>query len=1054
MKNLSSLYQTATLLLFVCIGFCETVSADNPIKISQPQISPVSPEAAAVQKYICYPVNHSTGLADITIPLYTIKAGDLELPITLTYHSAGIKLHQLSGWVGTNWTLNAEPSVMREIKGIPDDAKRGGYRTLEYLKNKNNSNSDELTRFFRRIEDKDCDSEPDHFYYKLPNRSGTFYLGVKYTGYNNAPYNAGFGIYPYTPLKISGWELIGENGVDIEDENGVWYEFGGEMDGYTEKTGNYNTRWLCKSINSRQTRACISFNYSDLQRKRINPSYSSNYVVLEDKMEYNVGSGRSSVSDPTWFPIKENTFLRRPDSVNVPMPRSNYYGGYRLLIKQRGRVYYGNITDGKVEILNSSYPSEREYAIFNPYDSDFVDERKLTRIDFDGGIVLFEQDPEDNLSTITVKSRDGSIIRKFQFYISRYNAYTELTKLDSIAVTAGRDPERRLYSFLYDKPDNVQPVSSLAMDHWGYYNGQHELNNGTRLFIPYGRYYVNDDYYFHYGDSARECNEYHMKTGVLTDIFSPEGVRTNFSYEANRYGKVFSGAANYQKKVYLAGGLRVSMIRESDMHGGLSRVRYFQYGLSAPEGKYGNDGTGLGVAKVAVTQRDYCTEQERLTIGHLGERNLCRTHTWGATPVSNISFGNGNSVIYPYVRERVIADGAEIRTDYHFSAPEWDLYGGIPQDPFSPRQVRQDISKPFDPDKGEDALRYGHLIKKEIYSGDTLVEKHEYEYSIYQKPFKEDNDYTFAVVFGRPYKTRVCNVQEYDSRPQELYKDYTWMKERGASRLKRERTTRFSDTGDTSILTREHVYHPDSSNVYDGFDAELNGGGTLYATNHLNPLWTRTRTGNSEIMEQFIYPEEAKKNITINLGQDFLLSCNAINKLLVYKRVCGKDTTSLRNVYAGLNIYAVQAWNPTLSQYEDRLKYTYNDFGNISSVTSDGKIYTSYLWSYYNQYPVFKVENANIAKVLSALNKDQAWLTQLEAQGQPDVFALSGTSLPHTTLYTYRPLIGVSSIRGADGVNTYFEYDYWGRLIRSYILEDGVEKTISTFTYNTPGYHL
>ncbi len=279
------------------------------------------------------------------------------------------------------------------------------------------------------------------------------------------------------------------------------------------------------------------------------------------------------------------------------------------------------------------------------------------------------------------------------------------------------------------------------------------------------------------------------------------------------------------------------------------------------------------------------------------------------------------------------------------------------------------------------------------------------------------------------------------------------MKERGASRLKRERTTRFSDTGETSILTREHVYHPDSSDVYDGFDSDLNGG-TLYATNHLNPLWTRTRTGNSEIIEQFIYPEEAKKNITDNLGQDFLLSCNAINKLLVYKRVCGKDMTSLRNKYSGLNIYTVQAWNPTLSQYEDRLKYTYNDFGNISSVTSDGKIYTSYIWSYYNQYPVFKVENASIDKVLSALNKDRAWLTQLEAQGQPDIFALSGTNLPHSTLYTYRPLIGVSSIRGADGVNTYFEYDYWGRLIRSYILEDGVEKTISTFTYNTPGYHL
>ena len=74
----------------------------------------------------------------------------------------------------------------------------------------------------------------------------------------------------------------------------------------------------------------------------------------------------------------------------------------------------------------------------------------------------------------------------------------------------------------------------------------------------------------------------------------------------------------------------------------------------------------------------------------------------------------------------------------------------------------------------------------------------------------------------------------------------------------------------------------------------------------------------------------------------------------------------------------------------------------------------------------------------------------------PNLHVVDGSSPggAHTTLYTYRPLIGVSSIRGADGVNTYFEYDYWGRLIRSYILEDGVEKTISTFTYNTPGYHL
>lgn len=1048
MKHLSSLYQTFILFLFLCVGFCETVFADTPIKISQPQIAPVSPEAAAVQKYVCYPVNHSTGLADITIPLYTIKAGDLELPITLTYHSAGIKLHQLSGWVGTNWTLNAEPSIMREIKGIPDEKENAGYKSLEYFRGRRNTDSDAKTRFFRQIENKIYDSEPDHFYYKLPNRSGAFYLGVHYSD-DPIPSIVGFDTYPYAPLKISGWEYLGENSIDIEDENGIWYEFGGEMDGCTEKTGDYNTRWLCKSINSRQTKASISFSYSAFQPKRIAPSYSSDYVVLEDNIEHGV-SRRSSASDTTWLSINKNTFLHRSDSLGVPMSRSGYYGGYRLLIKQGGRISYGEITDGEVDILTSS-PSGQEYTIPNPYSSDFVNERKPTYINFDGGTVSFDQDSYDNLSTITVKSRDGQIIRKFQFYISKYNENTGLTKLDSIAVTAGRDPERRMYSFLYDKPGSVQPESSMAMDHWGYYNGQDGLNNGTRLFIPYGRYYVNDDYYFHYGDSARDCNEYYMKAGVLTDIFTPEGVHTNFSYEANQYGKVFSGSANYQKKIYLAGGLRVRTIREQGMHGGISRFRYFHYGLSDPKGKYGNDGSELGVAKVAVTQRDYCMLQERLTINQVGDKSLCRVHTWGATPVSNISFSNGNSVIYPYVMERVVSNEEESRTAYHFKAPEWELWGGIPQDPFSPQQTRQDISKPFDPDKGGDALYYGQLIKKEMYNGETLVERQEYEYATYRKKFQMDN-YS-GVSFGRPYKTRVCNLQEYDSRPQELYQDYLWGKEAGVSRLKRERTTRFSDTGETSIQIREHVYRPDSSDRYDGFDREQNSG-TLSATNHLNPLWTRTRTGNSEVMERFLYPEEAKDSIAENLGQEFLLSCNTINKLLTYKRVCGKDTTSLRNVYSGPRIYAVQAWNPSLSKFEERLRYTYNDYGNISSVTTDDEIYTSYLWSYYNQYPVFKVENASISKVLSALQKDQAWLTNMEKQGYPDTAVLLGTSLPHTTLYTYQPLIGVTSIRGADGVNTYFEYDYWGRLIRSYIIEDGVQKIISTFKYNTPGYHL
>lgn len=65
MKNRRNLYKLLALLLSVNFGYSYTLYAQNgemPITISQPQIVPVSPEAAAVQKYVCYPVNHSTGL--------------------------------------------------------------------------------------------------------------------------------------------------------------------------------------------------------------------------------------------------------------------------------------------------------------------------------------------------------------------------------------------------------------------------------------------------------------------------------------------------------------------------------------------------------------------------------------------------------------------------------------------------------------------------------------------------------------------------------------------------------------------------------------------------------------------------------------------------------------------------------------------------------------------------------------------------------------------------------------------------------------------------------
>ena len=199
------------LTVALCIFFPDKGNADNPIIIKQPQIVPVSPEAEAVRKYVSYPVDYCTGLVDITIPLYTIKAGDIELPITLSYHSSGLKVRELSGWVGSGWTLNAEPSIMREINGIPDYAPNGGFRTGKYLTEKNSFDKmkeNEKVKFFKRIENKEIDSEPDRFFFKLAKQRGSFYIPVIYDSRtSNRSIYPKFLICPYEPVRIEQWNF-------------------------------------------------------------------------------------------------------------------------------------------------------------------------------------------------------------------------------------------------------------------------------------------------------------------------------------------------------------------------------------------------------------------------------------------------------------------------------------------------------------------------------------------------------------------------------------------------------------------------------------------------------------------------------------------------------------------------------------------------------------------------------------------------------------------------------------------------------------------------------
>lgn len=64
-----------------------------------------TPEAAAFKKYGEEVVNEYTGTANISVPLYTIKCRDIEIPLVLQYEASGIKVEQEASWVGLGWNL-------------------------------------------------------------------------------------------------------------------------------------------------------------------------------------------------------------------------------------------------------------------------------------------------------------------------------------------------------------------------------------------------------------------------------------------------------------------------------------------------------------------------------------------------------------------------------------------------------------------------------------------------------------------------------------------------------------------------------------------------------------------------------------------------------------------------------------------------------------------------------------------------------------------------------------------------------------------------------------
>ncbi|SFF17126.1 hypothetical protein [Thermoflexibacter ruber] len=151
------------------------------------KILPVAPNAASLGKYGDIPVSLHTGVPNISIPIYEVKNKDLSLPISLSYHSSGIRVAETASWVGLGWALNAGGVITRTVQGQPDEGKgigqnmfaSTGYYDIGYtlppdIVITDVNNVQNQYNAYKDVGLGKKDSEPDIFSYSLNGYSGKF----------------------------------------------------------------------------------------------------------------------------------------------------------------------------------------------------------------------------------------------------------------------------------------------------------------------------------------------------------------------------------------------------------------------------------------------------------------------------------------------------------------------------------------------------------------------------------------------------------------------------------------------------------------------------------------------------------------------------------------------------------------------------------------------------------------------------------------------------------------------------------------------------------------
>lgn len=524
MNKLYSSNLISNLLFLLCIftSVQSFAQHDDELARTTPNIIPPPPNSASLGLYGQVPLNQFTGNGIINIPLHTIKTGNLEVPVSLSYSSDGIKVDQYESNVGMGWALNAGGVITRQIFDGQDS-----YRGRSQKPNVD-PNSIEMAEWLGQAASApEIDTQPDIYNYNFAGFSGKFFLDD-----NNVPVE----IEP-SGLKIEITSNFLEDGVGtpgpnrlpeviITDTKGVKYFFGGgsaletslirDLALQGERPNAIKTSWYLTKIVDAASNNVITFNY-----EYNSPEYLSG---LEQTLNY---------TESSFYPL-----------ISLTTAKYNSFSDESILkeiVSNDSRItftYSKRFTDSDFAFLKMD-----EINIYNNQNT-LVNKIGMNYVEYSG-------DSFSNYAYLPDPIKQSPNYLKKRFYLSQINEHSNF-------------PNAKVHQFEYYSPEKLPARFSFAKDNYGIFNGK---DNTTLISneVPVATYVlhpVSNSQYTELADRKPDHNFGYF--GLLKKITYPTKGSTTLVYEPHVGQKVtvpvYPASSNVNLTLFTASNERSNSI--------------------------------------------------------------------------------------------------------------------------------------------------------------------------------------------------------------------------------------------------------------------------------------------------------------------------------------------------------------------------------------------------------------------------------------------------------------------------------------------------------------